>query len=305
MSSPIVAILLSTYNGERYIAEFLDSLIEQSYSEFKLIIRDDGSSDKTLEIIQNYQGLLNIECYESDKNLGAAGSFMQLLSLAGSGYKYYFFADQDDVWHRNKISRAIEKIQHLDKRIALYFSALEIVDSGLMHISYSNVPRLISFKNALVENIATGCASVINANARNLIISRPPERVLMHDWWVYLVCSAFGEIVFDEFPTIKYRQHGANVIGSATSLFDDYKRRLFRFLHSPKDGIFCVSDQAREFSNCYLDLLSDEQRRLVRMLIYGQDKIYQRILLAIKSPYVRQRRFDTFILRLLFLFGRF
>lgn len=301
--TPIV-VLLATYNGEKYLVDFLESLCRQSEKNFKVIVRDDGSTDNTLPILENYQDKLQIEIMESVKRLGPAFSFLELLKCCGDQFDFYFFADQDDYWHASKIERAIDKLASCKNGVSLYCSRLEYVDQNLVHIDYSRIPKIISFENALVENIATGCTVAINNAARRVIIDNPPTQLIMHDWWFYIVAVALGKVIYDPFPSIKYRQHGNNMIGAATNIVQDFERRLRRFIKSD-GGIFGLAKQASELKRCFSGLFERKQLTVVNSIIDGKDCMSKRVSLALFSKLVRQRWLDTFILRILFLSGRF
>lgn len=230
---------------------------------------------------------------------------MRLLVEAGDGYDAYFLADQDDSWAPGKIERAMARLAEQGTVPTLYCAGLDIVDADLRHIAYSRAPRVVGLENALVQNIATGCTSALNASARTLVIGHLPERFLWHDWWYYIVLSALGRVVYDDYPSLKYRQHGGNVIGGATGFYDDFSRRVARFLAWNREGIFGVSAQAEEFGRCFGTLLSGPQRELVRELVDGRKSIPRRVRLAFSSRFVRQTALDTAILRILFLIGRF
>lgn len=298
------AVLLATYNGAKYIREFLDSLVAQTYADFKLIVRDDGSTDGTLEIIRSYSPKIEITFIEANVRLGPAKSFFELLTHAGDDYDFYFFADQDDCWHESKIERAVEKLSAEKENVALYCSRLEYVDENLAHINYSRIPKVIALENALVENIATGCTLALTCPARRLILEHPPSRIIMHDWWFYIVSVAFGKVIYDTFPSIKYRQHGNNAIGAATNIFQDFNRRLSRFVRND-GGIFGLATQTMEFKRCFSGLLAKKQLVLVDSIIDGKAHVLNRLRLAFASKFIRQRGVDTLILRILFLAGRF
>jgi glycosyltransferase involved in cell wall biosynthesis len=304
MTGHSVAILLATYNGSEYIREFLDSLIAQTYTDFKRIVRDDGSTDDTLEIIRNYSSRIKIDFIETNVRLGPAKSFFELLTLANDDFDFYFFADQDDYWHKSKIERAVDKLSAEKENIALYCSQMEYVDENLAHIKYSRIPKIVALENALVENIATGCTIALTRPARRLILENPPSRIIMHDWWFYIVIVAFGKVIYDGFPSIKYRQHSNNMIGAATNIFQDFNRRLSRFIRSD-GGIFGLASQAMEFKRCFTWMLSEKQLELLNSIIDAKIHIVKRLQLALFSKFIRQRWGDTLILRILFLVGRF
>lgn len=304
MKKKSAVILLATYNGAEYLPEFLDSLVAQTYSNFTVIVRDDGSTDDTLKIIRSYSHKIEIAFIDANVRLGPAKSFFELLNQAGDNFDFYFFADQDDYWYESKIEHAVDKLSAEKKNVALYCSRLEYVDENLAHINYSRIPKVIALENALVENIATGCTLALTCPARRLIVEHPPGRIIMHDWWFYIVSVAFGKVIYDPFPSIKYRQHGNNAIGAATNIFQDFNRRLNRFIRND-GGIFGLATQTMEFRRCFAGLLAKKQMELVGSIIDGKAHVLKRLRLAFASKFIRQRWVDTLILRILFLAGQF
>ncbi|WP_081344381.1 glycosyltransferase family 2 protein [Janthinobacterium lividum] len=305
MVSKSIAVLLATYNGEKYIKEFLDSLLMQKNQDFMLIVGDDGSTDSTLAILSSYAEKIDINILPGTKKLGPARNFVRILADAGEDFKYFFFADQDDFWNEEKIDRALLKLNGLDDTPSMYCSALELVDSELKHISFSSYPREISLENALVENIATGCTIAINSKARRAFIEGTPKNILMHDWLMYILISSIGTVVYDKYYSLKYRQHGGNSVGAATGVFHDIYRRTRRFFNKSNDGVFCISGQAENFYQSYSHLLGEEKKSTVLELVNGKKSILGRFGLALKSGFFRQRKMDTFILKFLFLIGKF
>jgi len=302
-----VAVLLSTYNGEKYLDENLHSLNQQEWRDITLYIRDDGSSDKTIQIINKYQGIFddNILLLPSDGHLGAAQSFFCLLDGAGDGFEFYAFSDQDDVWLPAKISYAVNKLKSVTENIpALYCSRLEYVDEKLNHLRLSRIPRKIGFGNAIVENIAIGCTMVVNESARKLILSHLPSKHLMHDWWCYLIVSCFGQVVFDNYSGIKYRLHASNRIGAATTLADTLRRRVTRFIKSD-GGVFQFSDQAKTMIDTFGDSIPEVQRSILNLVISGKFSIFDRIRLSMSKNIWRQSKIDDAIMRMLILIGRY
>jgi len=295
---------LATYNGAKYIREFLDSLVAQTYADFKLIVRDDGSIDGTLEIIRSYSPKIEIAFIDANVRLGPAKSFFELLTQAGDDFDFYFFADQDDYWHKSKIERAVDKLSAEKENVALYCSSLEYVDENLAHIKCSRVPKVIALENALVENIAIGCTIAVTRPARRLLLEHLPGRIIMHDWWFYIVIVALGKVIYDTFPSIQYRQHGNNTLGAATNIFQDFNHRLSRFIRSD-GGIFELTTQTMEFKRCFSGLLEKNQLELVDSIIDGKAHVVKRLQLAFTSKFIRQRWVDNLILRILFLVGRF
>jgi len=215
-----VAILLSTYNASIYLEALIHSLEEQTFTSFCLIIRDDSSSDNTMTRLQQLmkQKNLPIILLPQTENLGIKKSFSQLLSYAleHTSCSYFMFCDQDDVWLPKKIAHTLEKMHSLEKEgdlPALVHTDLQVVDGRLHPIASSIDPSKNTINRLLMHNTVTGCTLMIN---RSLAIkSLPiPDECIMHDWWIGLVCSAFGTIGYLEEATVLYRQHGSNDTGA-------------------------------------------------------------------------------------------
>ncbi|MCD2167613.1 glycosyltransferase family 2 protein [Comamonas koreensis] len=216
-NSERVAVLISTYNGQFYITDQLKSILSQLKIEDRVFIRDDGSTDKTLELIKSVNDI-RIEIIESDGNLGFGPSFMTLIHKVPKTFDFYFIADQDDVWIDGRVSRALKALRNKNCPM-MYCSRLELVNSKLESIGLSPLyTKTPSFYNAICQNIATGCTIAINQLALFLIRSMPIEkyydgRLYYHDWWLYLNISYFGTVVHDPIPSVLYRQHEFNQIG--------------------------------------------------------------------------------------------
>lgn len=226
-----VQVLLSSYNGEKFISEQIDSILEQKDVEVKILIRDDGSSDSTLDIIAKYHND-NIEVIKAN-NVGATKSFFELIRLAGDA-DYYAFSDQDDVWLDYKLSAAVNKLKDHDNIPAVYCSNTLLVDSNLNLIKKENKKPKISLESALIKNYATGCTVVFNKELMKFLKMNTNVDVPYHDWWVNLVALSIGGVsIFDDNAYIKYRQHGNNVVGGSGSFWLKWKSRLKRFFGVP------------------------------------------------------------------------
>lgn len=307
ISSPgKVTVLLSTYNGSKYLQQQLDSLYGQTYPNIRILVRDDGSSDTTKAILASERAKGRIDILEGHGNLGPALSFLELLKNAAStATEYVSFCDQDDVWHPEKIARAVSKLAGIaDDRPAMYCSALELVDENLQHIGYTEFPGKIGFGNALVESVATGCSIVLNRNAMNLIGSNLPGRVVIHDWWCYLVVSCFGEVVFDEAVTLKYRQHDSNTIGVAANGFSRLMRKYRRFFGGG-EGHQWMSVQASSLLEIFKDRIPLARKQVLNDFIVAKTVFYGRLQLALSKDIWRQKWLDDLMLRLLILINRY
>jgi hypothetical protein len=219
-----VAILLSTWNGARYLEAQLDSLAAQSHANWKLWWRDDGSDDATTSVVREFcGGPGNGRCIDvsNGQRYGAATSFLHLLAAARTGEAQYFaFADQDDVWMPEKLARGTRALAQVAEDVpALYCARQWLVDANLNRPRLSApVRRPPGFLSALTQNIATGCTVMLNRAAADLVLSSQPPAEAWHDWWCYLVVTgAGGRVLADPTPVILYRQHSANAIGAPAS----------------------------------------------------------------------------------------
>jgi glycosyltransferase involved in cell wall biosynthesis len=268
----MIAILLSTYNGEKYLSDLLNSLINQTYSDWELYIRDDGSEDGTVDIIKKYCLKYQKIKYKEDSafNLGPAKSFLKLLGEIEADY--YMFCDQDDVWLSDKIELSLRVIQNEERRSinkpVLINTDLFVVDSSLNIISdsfwnYSNINTwIIQKKYFLITNFITGCTIIFNNRAKEVSESIN-ENIIMHDYWIGLcVYASGGTIISLPLSTIYYRQHEKNVLGAGkkylkpTSIFSKlskfftnytYNKKLYKMISS-KVSISFISFWCKKIS---------------------------------------------------------
>lgn len=297
-------VLLSTYNGAAFIERQLISLLSQEYSPLSIIVRDDGSVDETAEIVGKYQRRYDNILFVAGSNIGVTSSFFSLLRMAPQDSQYFAFCDQDDEWAKDKISRAISMLGQAKDVPRLYCSRLEIVDQDLKYLGLSAIPkRGPSLGNALVQNIVTGCTAVFNDAARRLAIRSEPDttRIFMHDWWMYLLVSAMGEVVYDPTPSIKYRQHASNVVGHAVGLAN-FIKRVRRFIRE-RNAARLVR-QAEEFLRCLPDA-SPGAAALVRKFVLGsRGNCFDRLMYSFGGEVKRQTVMDDLILKVLIVSGR-
>ena len=282
-----VQVLLSTYNGEKYIKEQIESILNQKEVEVSLLIRDDGSTDKTIEIIQNLANEnKNITFYKGE-NLGPARSFMELLNKSEE-VNYYAFADQDDVWKPKKIISAINMLKEKEDRPSLYISALEIVDKNLNFIGTKKVNGNFNFEGEIIRNFATGCTQVLNKKLRDIIKSYTPSYIIMHDSWITRVCYAIGgNVIIDDNSYIKYRQHSNNVMGYKD---DSFKKLKKQFKIAFIDKISMRVNIAKELKNGYEKMLTKDAKEVVEKLINYQNDIKAKIWL-LKNKKFRTNNF--------------
>lgn len=298
-----VQVLLSTYNGQKYLEELMNSVLNQDYPNVELFVRDDGSSDDTLKILKKYSNLKNVQILQG-KNLGVIKSFFKLLQLSSPDAEYIAFCDQDDVWEKDKVSQAIGLLEECSKNIpVMYCSRTTLVDEKLKTIGYSQIPKhKPSFNNALTQNIASGCTMIINNVARQLISREFPSLVAMHDWWIYQVVSAFGEIIYDDESKILYRQHSSNVIGAKSSFTMQLQERIRRFLKYGR--VQFVTMQAKEFRKIYGASLPSDKKVTLNRFIDERKTFIGRLRYAISGEVYRQSKIDDIIFRILIVLNR-
>jgi glycosyltransferase involved in cell wall biosynthesis len=312
----VVQVLMSTYNGEKYLNVQLDSILAQDCDKLcgiqvHLLVRDDGSTDRTQEILQEYAARYpaQITWYQGE-NVGVIDSFFDLVAHSDEEALYYALADQDDYWEPEKLRAGCEYLnqrQQNDKPY-LYCCRPRLVDENLQELSsrIKRPPMRPSFQNALVENVVTGCTIVMNSSLRDMVKANPPQYTVMHDWWFYLVASSFGEIYYDETPHIRYRQHGGNTVGTNVSRYKELKDRVARF----KGNRHNISNQLKEFLRIYGDTQTGDRQAgdsiaLARALVESKKSLAKRVKLVAGGNIYRQRRGDDYIFRLILLSGSF
>lgn len=279
-----VQVLMSTYNGERYLEEQLESLFKQKNVEVDLLVRDDGSTDLTLDILKKYKekGLLD---YYTGENLKPAKSFMNLVKRA-HGADYYAFCDQDDVWEDNKLSVAVHVLEKYTEP-ALYMSAAKIVDQDLNLIEIHEIPTYNTLENAMIKNETIGCTMVFNDALLKVIQRYEPKFIKMHDSWITRVAHSIGAYVYvDEHAYIKYRQHGDNVLG----MKEPKVKKILGQIHTAFfDHVRIRQNIANELLNGYYDLMTPHALELITAFSdYPTDKKAMKYLLNdpdLKTPY--------------------
>jgi glycosyltransferase involved in cell wall biosynthesis len=225
-----VVILICTYNGQQFIREQLDSIENQTFDDWRVIVSDDGSIDSTLEILKIYRerwGASKLEIRSGPKK-GFCRNFLSIISDTSIEAKYFALCDQDDVWLPKKLESALKffKKQKQKQKPMLYGGRTNYVTKSLDYIQMSDLyDRRTSFRNAIVQSIAGGNTMMFNKPLRDEIAALGPVKVVSHDWWLYIVCEALGGITFyDQNPKINYRQHENSLIGSNVGFVAKIKR---------------------------------------------------------------------------------
>jgi rhamnosyltransferase len=269
---PRISVALCTYNGAAFLAGQLESFRNQSRLPDELVVCDDCSTDATLAILESFSAerLFPVSIYRNPTTLGVRGNFVKVISLCSGDF--IALSDQDDVWLPHKLARAEQMIRQSPTPAAtLYCSRLEYANASLTPLGRSPIPSVIGFQNAIVENIATGCSVVFGAEVRRRLLQAAPSDMVMHDWWAYLVASAFGQVIYDPTPTLLYRQHGGNVAGWEPKPLKIWNRTkwLIQRLLADRHGMDSIN-QAVRFAATYPDL-PQESRQIVEELVRLRD----------------------------------
>lgn len=302
MKNKKVAILMSTYNGEKYIKEQIESLLSQTYRNIEIYIRDDGSKDNTIKIIENYKEKNNNIILKEGKNIGFINSFFELLKACNDA-DYYAYCDQDDIWMEDKIERAVKFLEKTDEnKPALYFSNSDYYDSDMNFLATAEKNKIYNFRNSLVECVTQGMTMVINNKTRQTIIENKPETCLFHDWWTYMICSGFGQIVYDDKSLVKYRRHNKSVTVEGKSKIELFIWRVKKFLIG--DSLKDIKKQLQEYKTFFAKELKEDDRKLLEL--FTKEK-YSFIVALKKFLYpkrFRRKFIDELSVRILFLIGK-
>lgn len=233
-----ILVVMSTYNGERYIKEQIDSIFNQQGVYCDLLIRDDGSADSTVKIIKDYQKKYSNRIdLVNGNNIGFAKSFWSLLQIAKDNYDFYAFSDQDDVWMDKKLIRACDMLDNCkdDSNYLLYASAMDVVDEKLNHMYYQTFNDLkIGFGSALTRQRLAGCTMVFNNKLFNYVKKHDLSNtdLFTHDMMLYYLCILIGgRVLYDDCPSIYFRRssdsltlQGKSIIKKANSIFSIFSK---------------------------------------------------------------------------------
>lgn len=296
LTQPKVAILLCTYHGQHYLAEQLDSFAAQTHSNWEVWASDDGSEDGTHAILEAYQqkwpeGRLSIHFGPAE---GFAANFLSLTCKASVEADYYAYSDQDDIWEVDKLERAVGWLKSVPSHIpALYCTRTRLVDVNNQEIGLSPLfTKPPSFTNALMQNIGGGNTMVFNNATRSLLREAGDNLpVITHDWWVYMVVTGCGGRVFyDSEPTLRYRQHGGNLVGMNASWPARFKRIRMLMQGQFRDWNGGNIAALRSLSHC---LTPENQEILERFARAREMSLVPRLIHLKRSGIYRQTLFGN------------
>lgn len=276
----LVTVLLATYNGEKYVDQQIQSIINQTHKNWRILISDDISTDDTRSVIQSFvkKHPERIEIVENIKGFGGAcANFFFLLKQAVErDLDYVMFCDQDDVWAPGKIEISLKAMIKAEEKAGaqcplLVFSDLEVADSQMnLHsksfMTYSHLKGTRTLlRHLLIQNVVTGCTMMINKALSKLSLQNDDETcVLMHDWWIALTASALGKIIFLDVALVRYRQHEKNAIGAKNVMSLKYLINKIFINNNIRISMRHSMQQAKQFYATYGSCLSKEDAVLVK-----------------------------------------
>lgn len=311
-----IAVLMSTYNGEDYISEQIRSILNQTVSDFTLYIRDDGSTDSTVRIINTYSKKdSRIRLIQDDmQNLGPRDSFFRLLNVINADY--YFFCDQDDVWKNNKIQIMIERLKDYKNDIPLLaYSNLKCIDkNGEKLQGFSSFENMVNTDIKNIDYFQTnnipGCTMVINKKTADIFkmggIKQQlnQEDIQMHDWWIALIAAVFGRIVHVNKTLVYYRQHSNNTLGAGVKRSKIQKiKNVFNMQKKIKLSLNEAIMQTKYFNEVYGKYVNNNMKTFIEKFSnYSSLSFVDKIKFIKKYKLQRYSKKSTLLFRIIFLF---
>ena len=301
-----VAVLMSTYNGEIYLESQIESILSQKTTfDFDLIVRDDGSTDSTISLLDRYAQLQQLK-YTKGKNIGAARSFIQLIQ-DNRDFDYYAFSDQDDVWYEDKLETGIKAICDIEGP-ALYCSNCELVNANLDSVGRNThrcEPTFTLESILCLASCAQGCTSIMNSSLAHIIQDNPqPAVFIMHDSLVTCLCGMInGKIVYNHKPTMKYRMHDKNVFGMVSAKqnkFNVIRQRIKEITSKKKITMY---DQTASLVETYDQYIPKENIQTCVYVINSKDSLRARLYLVFNKRVRHDTWNKTITKKLEILFG--
>ena len=309
-----VAIIIGYYNGEKFFSELIDSIFSQTFTNFQIFIFDDNSTiplDISKLDLSNAQKK-KIKVYRRKKNLGFCMNFLKGLSQIDDGYDYYSYCDQDDIWNKDKLSRGIKVMESKGSHVSkesnlpmLYGTKTSIVNKDCSKVlgESISIKRPLTFNNAIFQSFAGGNTMIFNLSTKKLITKKLNfVHPISHDWWTYLCVSGFGgKVFYDPNPSLLYRQHHKNQMGTNKS----WSGRLIRLIALIK-GDFKVCMERNLGSLKFVEnILNPENKTVLEDFSKARkSNLILKLYLYKKSGVYRQNILGSFIFLILFIFNR-
>lgn len=265
-----VHIVLATYNGEKYLREQMDSLLAQTYDNLVIEVCDDGSTDGTADLVKEYMALdKRVHLHQNPHNLGYVKNFLE--GMKRSSAPYIMLCDQDDIWQRDKVEVTLAAMQQAEKKgakgpvlvftDAINFDSASGEDKGLFHETSHLDVKKVDTAHLFMENKCIGCTMMLNQEVLAYLYELP-EEIRVHDWWLALICSHFGTIVYLPEATLRYRQHEGNMIGGSS--YSGYFRKRLIHAGEQRQALRRTYQQGAAFCRVFGKRLAPEQLAVAR-----------------------------------------
>ena len=306
-----ISVLLSTYNGRKYIAEQIQSILNQSYSDFVLYIRDDGSSDDTLNIIHNLAStdsrivIINDVSKDTNTNLGFGESFSTIAkyALSHGDSSYFAFCDQDDYWEEDKLEVALSCFEKADSDTPILFASNYYICDEALNVNgtFNEADPMagVTFENLFFEGVFPGFTMMINRKLAELSFDNNYSKdIYYHDKWVTLIALGLnGQIIYSKKPLAKYRRHSDAVSSTNLGIIKKIKWRIDKVLN----GDFCP--RTRQMLKCFSELFYDNVDAPTKKFLdtFNSGKIFKKIFFP---KHLRRSISGEVMLRLILLLGK-
>lgn len=293
---------MSAYNGSKYIEAQLDSIFQQVGVKVLCYVRDDGSTDDTLQVLKKYASTSGELIICEGENVGWERSFLLALKDAPQA-DYYAFADQDDIWFEDKLISGIKMLEKegSKNKPCMYHCNKISVTEDLKPLAHQvrRTSRPLNRQNALIQEYAQGCSIIMNENARQLVTKYIPREKIAHDFWCGLLCYLFGEVIYDNIPHFYHISHGNNASGEG-HMIGSWKERLKKFFARGTVYYAPFSDLEKG----YAGILSKTDKDFIQRLMNYKKSFKTKLALLLSFQFVRDSILGTCSLKMTILFNK-
>lgn len=298
-------VLMSTYNGQKYIIDQIESIEKQKVDvPLSILVRDDGSTDDTINILKKLnKKYKNIKILQ-EENIGCNASFFKLFSIA-DGYKYYAISDQDDIWLSDKLQRGIDEIKKNDNNIPLLYGSCSYLMDNENNILGTTQKQLrnITLNNTIIQNIIPGHSAIINDSLLQLLKTKIDcDKIYVYDFWITNVAMVFGKVIFDNVPSTKYRIHNSNTVGYGKNKFSWIKERIRRFKKGAGKNI---ADQINYFYSLYSENIPLDYKCEIKKFIDNNGIFFKRLKYIFSTKLYRQKKSETILFKFAYLMKKY
>lgn len=299
-----VTVIMSTYNGEKFLKEQLESIFQQDNIKLNVFVRDDGSTDATISILAEYKkNFSNFDFIENNQNLKPAYSFLQALKSCPFESDFYAFADQDDIWVSNKLEVACMALNKFPNNTPnLYCSTYDVVDKdlNLLFVRDLSIYGNLTMQSTLMGICPSGCTMVFNNQLKNIVSNSNPRYIRMHDFWTLLTVQSFGgNVIVDNNSYMKYRQHENNSVGFSNKVKLSYFVNLLKTMDNSRYA------QAKSLLECYGEEIDAEKREKLNKLVAYRENLRNRCELFFDTSYKTKIQKYNILFKLSILLGVF